>query len=290
MSSLFPYKRNTDGDEVDETANVPIVEKGQSIQTPNTSTITQATAVAAGTDAATEKFDNKTANNNNNDNDTICEEEGPDYINNCVCTGGTINPQNGNCTCPNNLEPNPKGSCPKDNGQQRQVTTRSQPKPTAPRANTTNQKKSNTTNNSNLSAQDMSKNGTFAKAYSADGKCSVFQNKSWTSASTSWCNDLYKGQWKVQFDYGLVRGETACDTDGGVEKRIGTPAGKDGQYCWCHVIQYTPDGGNTKKLSLSWMYDYGQTSHGACEYSCAHRCASDIRTDSAIRKKMFNAK
>ena len=234
--------------------------------------------------------DDNTTNNDDNDNDTICEEEGPDYINNCVCTGGTVNPRDGGCTCPNNLKPKDNGSCPKDNDQQRQVTTRSQPKPTAPRANTTNQKKSNTTNNSNLSAQDMSKNGTFAKAYSADGKCSVFQNKSWTSASTSWCNDLYKGQWKVQFDYGLVRGETACDTDGGVEKRIGTPAGKDGQYCWCHVIQYTPDGGNTKKLSLSWMYDYGQTSHGACEYSCAHRCASDIRTDSAIRKKMFNAK
>ena len=157
-------------------------------------------------------------------------------------------------------------------------------KSTPPRANITNGK---TTNNNDLSKQDMSKNGTFAKAYSADGRCSIFKDKSWASASTSWCYDLYKGEWKVQFDYGLVRGTTTCDTDGGVEKRLGTPAGKNGQYCWCRAIQYTPNGGSAKNLSLSWMYNYGQTSHEACEHSCAHRCASDIRTNSAIRNKMF---
>ena len=161
---------------------------------------------------------------------------------------------------------------------------------TAQRPNNTNQKKSNTTNNSNLSKQDMSKNGTFAKAYGTDGKCSVYQNKSWADKSTSWCDDLYKGEWKVQFDYGLVRGKTACDTDGGVEKRLGTPAGKAGQYCWCKVTQYTPNGGAAKNLSLSWMYNKGDSSKGSCEYHCALWCASDIRTDPSIRQKMFNAK
>ena len=72
-----------------------------------------------------------------NDNDTTCEEDGLDYLSKCVCTGGTVNPLDGGCTCPNNLDPNADGSCPKDNGQQRQVTTSSKPKPTAPRENTT---------------------------------------------------------------------------------------------------------------------------------------------------------
>ena len=191
------------------------------------------------------------------------------------------NNQNGN---DDSQEP---ASSQEDQNQQRQVIPRQQQKSTPPRANITNGK---TTNSNDLSKQDMSKNGTFAKAYGANGKCSVYQNKSWADNSTSWCNDLYKGEWKVQFDYGLVRGETACDTDGGVEKRFGTPAGKNGQYCWCHVIEYTPNGGIAKKLSLSWMYNYGQTSFGACQYRCALDCASLIGNNADIRKKMFNAK
>lgn len=67
-------------------------------------------------------------------NDQICEEEGPDYINNCVCTGGKVNPKDGSCSCPNNQEPNSAGSCPKSNNQQRQVTTRQQQKSTPSRA------------------------------------------------------------------------------------------------------------------------------------------------------------
>lgn len=69
-------------------------------------------------------------------NERACDKEGPDYQNNCVCTGGTVNPKDGSCGCPNNLEPNAKGSCPKSNDQQRQATTRQQQNTNAGNINT----------------------------------------------------------------------------------------------------------------------------------------------------------
>lgn len=179
------------------------------------------------------------------------------------------------------------GYCKKSEVAGRNTNAQKTNTPSPQRANTTNGK---TTNNNDLSKQDMSKNGTFAKAYGADGKCSVYQNKSWADNSKSWCDDLYKGEWKVQFDYGLVRGKAACAKNGGAEKSLGTPAGETGQYCWCKVIQYTPNGGAAKNLPLFWMYNKGDYSEGSCKYHCALWCASDIKTDPSIRQKMFNAK
>ena len=283
------------------------VAKKLNLQTPNTdlaiATGAGVGAVVASTTGSAPQS-NSTQSNSNNDNNVNNNSKASD-------NAGTAAPQANNSTkTPSATETNKsdspdtnipsatKSENPKadeaqsntsDTKETEQKKVKERPsqnssKSTPPRANITNGK---TTNNNDLSKQDMSKNGTFAKAYSADGRCSIFKDKSWASASTSWCYDLYKGEWKVQFDYGLVRGTTTCDTDGGVEKRLGTPAGKNGQYCWCRAIQYTPNGGSAKNLSLSWMYNYGQTSHEACEHSCAHRCASDIRTNSAIRNKMF---
>ena len=230
---------------------------------------------------------NNDENEIGSDHDIVCEEDGPDYQNNCVCTGGKVNPQDGSCSCPNNQEPNAKGSCPKT--QQRQVTPRSQQKPTAPRVNTTNGR---TTNNNDLSKQDMSKDGTFGKGYSVNGECEVYQKEAniiaWWTKSTSWCNDLYKGEWKVKFDYGLVRGKSACSIN---SNKLGNLDEKTGPYCWCKVIQYTPNEGTAKNLSLSWVYEgtkYKDT--GGCLKYCAQDCAESIRAFSDERQKMFNAK
>ena len=145
---------------------------------------------------------------------------------------------------------------------------------------------------SDLSKQDMSKNGTFGKGYSVNGECEVYQKEAniiaWYTKSTSWCNDLYKGEWKVKFDYGLVRGKSACSIN---SNKLGNPDEETGPYCWCKVIQYTPNEGTAKNLSLSWVYDgtkYKDTS--ACLKYCAQDCAESIRADSDERQKMFNAK
>ena len=109
---------------------------------------------------------------------------------------------------------------------------------------------------------------------------------------------IKNGDWCAVFDKYIVQGTSACvdGTTHGSDARYAvaanqniSPAQSDGQYCYCKMISWTPDGGSAKDTpNSSWVFrDYISDATDCADF-CAYKC-SDIHYEiySDLRKAVF---
>ena len=114
------------------------------------------------------------------------------------------------------------------------------------------------------------------------------------------CPEITKnGDWCVAFDKYIVQGTSACvdGTTHGSDARYAvaanqniSPAQSDGQYCYCKMTSWTPDGGSANDTSASsWVFVSPSTSATRCADWCA-ACCADIGHSSMsdFRKAVFS--
>ena len=154
------------------------------------------------------------------------------------------------------------------------------------------------TTTTGLAAVNTKINGSSYKAYSKDGTCYIDDVKN--PAQT--CSELEKGQWKVEFEYGTVRGEASCNTiratnlwSGSGDNLIYTQQSdakkaanamgstSDGQYCWCRATKFEQQ----DYESSSWLGGGDNYSEFGCARSCANGCAYYVMIHSAFRAAVF---
>ncbi len=86
---------------------------------------------------------------------------------------------------------------------------------------------------------------------------------------------------------GVITGHAQCSSQSGIgvwngastSDEITTRASlpdSSGQYCYCTLDGYTPDGGTIQSLSAPWVFDYGIGDAGSCAVYCAHFCADRL--------------
>ena len=149
---------------------------------------------------------------------------------------------------------------------------------------------------SGLAAQDMNKGGTSKAYWDFSGYC---YNGSAGTADASSCVDFTaKGQWKVEFDYGTVRGVASCNSNSGTPEETTKAAneltataggGDSDKHCWCRVTKFKPkDKTESNMTFLSWVYLEDLSSKRNCEALCTDHCADvDRGSYSDLRKAMF---
>ena len=113
------------------------------------------------------------------------------------------------------------------------------------------------------------------------------------------CPELTKnGDWCVVFDKYIVQGTSACvdDTIHGSDAEYAvaanqniSPAQSDGQYCYCKMTSWTPDGGKkTETPNSSWVFQDEDSSATDCADFCAYKCIHIYHADlSNFRKAVF---
>ena len=147
---------------------------------------------------------------------------------------------------------------------------------------------------SGLAAQNMDKAGTSFACWYFNGNC---YDGSETTEDASSCGDFTaKGQWKVEFDYGTVRGVASCNSNSGtssVTKKAAnemsaTAGNGDGdKYCWCRVTKFKPKEKTESNMTfLSWVYYKDCETKDVCESYCTSLCA-DVDSQLDFRKAMF---
>ncbi len=81
---------------------------------------------------------------------------------------------------------------------------------------------------------------------------------------------------------GKIHGYARCSTQSGDNQNykwtnattMTTLPDSTGQYCWCQLDGYTPNGQSMQSLSAPWVFNYDYGDAGDCAYSCASSCAS----------------
>lgn len=89
-------------------------------------------------------------------------------------------------------------------------------------------------------------------------------------------DDLNPGELAISFDFGTIMGETFCGNNSGNNDfdTTGDP-GSEGQYCWYHITQYTPTGGEACSPEHDmWVYIPSQ-------FSSTEECKGQCPFDSA---------
>lgn len=147
-----------------------------------------------------------------------------------------------------------------------------------------------------LSEVDVEKDTEYNDAYLSwdfGGDCNGALDSNSNRQSADSCGNLNRGQWKVEFEYGVVYGETSCNTIAGKDpydkiddwtfysenKKAKSEMGSlvnTGGYCWCRVTKYISKGGSEQSLSSSsWLFGAEDAcGNGECSQQCAQALAS----------------
>jgi len=144
---------------------------------------------------------------------------------------------------------------------------------------------------------DVSKQGIGSRyTYLSSGK--IYTSSNGTSDK---CHVGHFGDWCIQFDDYIVNGTAACSTKYNNESNDSSmPKAKDqsikngdkgGQYCYCKMTSWTPNGGKTQTSnSSSWFFGGILSDWDFCSFSCMSRCTTvfenHLRQD--VRTRMFN--
>lgn len=167
---------------------------------------------------------------------------------------------------------------------------------------------STTTTTTRLADVDKDKDGSSLKAYSfKDGTCDIYANDKWeydVKNPAQTCSELEKGQWKVEFEYGTVRGEASCNTTGatkpwrdengnvnniytlqndGKKPADAMNSTSNGQYCWCRATKFEQQ----DYASSSWVFMHDDKEIDRCERYCAEYCAYRVQSHSDFRAAVF---
>ena len=102
---------------------------------------------------------------------------------------------------------------------------------------------------------------------------------------------------------GKIHGYARCSTRSATDPWVGpdeyelqsdnitsTLPDSTGQYCYCQLDGYTPNGQSMQSVSAPWVFevDLGSLSLD-CASNCARNCASDLRSNFTFRTAVFNA-
>lgn len=165
------------------------------------------------------------------------------------------------------------------------------------------------TTTTGLATVDTKIDGTSGKAYSKDGStCDTKDaNGKWEDDDKNpaqTCSELEKGQWKVEFEYGTVRGEASCNTTGatkpwrdendnvnniytlqndGKKPADAMNSTSNGQYCWCRATKFEQQ----DYASSSWVFMHDDKKIDHCEKYCAYYCAYRVQSHSVFRAAVF---
>lgn len=126
---------------------------------------------------------------------------------------------------------------------------------------------------SNADTYEISHNGEFVVDYGNKGKIHGYAQCSTRSVTNPW----YSHSNIFESDHFT---ETLPDSTG--------------QYCYCRLDGYTPNGGTLQSLSTPWVFSntFPLSQPGSCERNCADICAFDLRTMSdylAFRAAVFGS-
>lgn len=126
---------------------------------------------------------------------------------------------------------------------------------------------------SNADTYEISHNGEFVVDYGNKGKIHGYAQCSTRSVTNPW----YSHSNIFESDHFT---ETLPDSTG--------------QYCYCRLDGYTPNGGTLQSLSTPWVFSntFPLSQPGSCERNCADICAFDLRTTSdylAFRAAVFGS-
>ena len=107
---------------------------------------------------------------------------------------------------------------------------------------------------------------------------------------------------------GKIHGYARCSTQVGDNQSntytnpttMSTLPDSSGQYCWCQLDGYTPNGGTMQSLSAPWVFSaswvpdgYGHGGPNTCADACAYTCGQLLFSDDNrrlnFRAAMFNA-
>ena len=99
--------------------------------------------------------------------------------------------------------------------------------------------------------------------------------------------------WFVEFDYGTVFGDWTCNsapigTD--YEKQDGLTITSVGQYCWCTVDSFIPDGDEEEQSGEKLPWVGLKEIESPCKDSCGEACAKGVKTNSSLRKALYTVK
>jgi hypothetical protein len=148
-----------------------------------------------------------------------------------------------------------------------------------------------------LSTLDASINGNRYYGRNASNTCYVWTDShTQQSCTLSDYSDLELRQWKTLFNYGTVRGESACSASyGATIGEVGNPdisnPSNGGVYCWCHVTGFIPAGESVvRKPAVSlWAFAYAYSSASACASFCTSGCGNRVQDYSSLRAGLFGS-
>ncbi len=119
----------------------------------------------------------------------------------------------------------------------------------------------------------------------------------------SYFTNLGSNQWKVGFGYGLIEGTVKCSAKSGNNGNYSWPSPSSnwtateseltsagaGNYCWCHITNYTLAGGNQCNATNGlWVFvDKIENSALSCPGGCSNYCAHEIGQWASFRSAIF---
>ena len=115
---------------------------------------------------------------------------------------------------------------------------------------------------------------------------------------------LSNGEWKVVLGkYGTAKGIGQCSSRSATNSWVGTDndyvlqsngttstlPDAEGEYCWCKMTGWTPNGGTETPMSSLWVFNLKYGSASACAGYCAIRCGITVRNSSGLRSALFGS-
>jgi hypothetical protein len=131
--------------------------------------------------------------------------------------------------------------------------------------------------------------------------------KSNSGTGNNWNESTYgitqNGEFVVDYGTkGIIKGHGRCSTRGVAnpweytfesDYFTSTLPDSSGQYCYCQLDSYTPNGGSATALSAPWVFSNDYELAGDCANDCTAHCASHMLNDNsdnlAYRTAMFGA-
>ena len=149
-----------------------------------------------------------------------------------------------------------------------------------------------------MSTLNTSVNGSAYYAHTASNICWARLTGTATqqACTLSDYSDLALREWKTQFGYGMVRGESVCSATPG--ETIGEKGEPDlskpsngGKYCWCHVTGFIPTGGTAirKPTVSNWVFYDMYSSISQCTSNCSIYCGNQARYYPNFRASLYGS-
>lgn len=101
---------------------------------------------------------------------------------------------------------------------------------------------------------------------------------------------LEKGEGEATFSSGIASGKALCSITSGSNYNQGTPnESATGQFCWCKIDGFTPNGGSKQNLTSFFVLrdNFGDANN--CANNCAASCMNGFSGDGTFRASMINA-